>query len=170
MKCSSSDELGAVQQNVVPQIEHVDSHIHIPAADLMFPATDSETYYSFMVAEPMVNDDPLAKQEPTGAGNDEETNDEEFVFHGSVEKKFDRTERMLMILCRVPQLRTEQQLKPDRTTEELQLEPTYDTGVLSKWFQEKGYGLATVGDKEVGYKEVFVHCSALRGGAEGACG
>ena len=117
----------------------------------------------------MVNDDPLATLEPTVAGNDEETNGEELFFHGSVEKRLDRIERMLMVLCRVPQLRTEQKLKPDRKTEELQLEPTYDIGVLSKWFQEKGYGFATVGDKEVGYKEVFVHCSAVRGGGEGGC-
>ena len=114
----------------------------------------------------MVNDDPLATQEPTGAGNDEETNDEEFFFHGSVEKRLDRLERMLTILCRAPQLRTEQKLKPDRKTEELQLEPTYDEGVLTKWFQEKGYGFATA-HSEGGDREVFVHFSAVRGGDEG---
>ena len=99
-----------------------------------------------MVAEPMVNDDPLATLEPTVAGNDEETNGEELFFRGSVEKRLDRIEKMLRVSCRGPQFRTEQKLKPDRKTEVLQLEPTYDIGVLSKWFQEKGYGFATVDD------------------------
>ena len=73
MKCNVEEVVPLENSAAAPQIEHVDNHVHIPET---LPATDSDPYYSFMVAEPMVNADPLATLEPTVAGDDEETNGE----------------------------------------------------------------------------------------------
>ena len=79
MKCHVPMAMAVQNSVAAPQIEYVDNHVQNPET---FPATDSDPYCSFLVAEPMV-----ATVDPTVAGDDEETNGEELVFRGSVEKR-----------------------------------------------------------------------------------